>query len=156
MRHLLATMTLVLGLSFPDLAQAPPTPDFSGTWVLNLAKSTVTKDNTIQSDMIVIDYKKSKIIFHHKTDGKKSTETYIVDGQSHVAADMSSGQLISKANWQDSKLVIESTLQIRVPNVAVSVSGLKPIVDRWTLAPDGRALSHEAADGKQVFVYDKQ
>ena len=69
---------------------------------------------------------------------------------------MSSGQLVSKAIWRDSALVIESTLQIKVPNVEVSVSGLKPIIDKWTLAPDGRTLTHEAVDSKESFVYDKQ
>src|ERR1700683_2489451 len=102
MRQLLVTVTLALAVAFAALAQNPPAPDLSGTWVFNPAKSTLGKDNTIKAQTIAIDYKKSTIVFHYKTDGKKSTETYTPDGQKRVSMDMSSGQLISKASWQDS------------------------------------------------------
>jgi hypothetical protein len=156
MRQLLVTVTLVLVVIFPVVAQAIATPDFSGTWVLNSAKSTLAKDNTIKSESIVIVYKKSAIVFHYKTDGKKATETYTPDGQKRVTENMSSGQLTSKASWHDSALVIESTLDIKVPNVTVVVTGLKPVIDTWTLAADGRTLTHDADDHKEIFVYDKQ
>ena len=157
MRQLLIRLPIVLAVTFSALAQTAATPDFSGTWVLNISKSTLAKDGTIKSETIVIAYKKSTIIFHYKTDGKKSTETYTPDGQKRVTKDMSSGQLISKASWQDSVLVIESTLEIKIPNVVVNVSGLKPVIDRWTLAADGRTLTHETSDpNKEISVYDKQ
>lgn len=156
MRRLLVTITLVLTVMFSALAQTTAAPDFSGTWVLNLAKSTLAKDDTIKSETIVIDYKKSAIVFHYKTDGKKSTETYIPDGQKRVTRKMSSGQLISKVSWHDSVLVVESTLDIKVPNVTVVVTGLKPVIDTWTLATDGRTLTHDADDHHEIFVYDKQ
>jgi hypothetical protein len=38
----------------------------------------------------------------------------------------------------------------------VTVSGLKPVVDTWTLATDGRTLTHEIDDPKEISVYDKQ
>ena len=155
-RQLLIRLPIVLAVTFSALAQTAVTPDFSGTWVLNVSKSTLAKDSTIKSETIVIAYKKSAIIFHYKTDGKKSTETYTPDGQKRVAKNMSSGQLISKASWQDSVLVIESTLEIKIPNVVVNVSGLKPVIDRWTLAADGRTLTHETYDPKELSVYDKQ
>jgi len=155
-RQLLIRLPIVLAVTFSALAQTAVTPDFSGTWVLNVSKSTLAKDSTIKSETIVIAYKKSAIIFHYKTDGKKSTETYTPDGQKRVAKNMSSGQLISKASWQDSVLVIESTLEIKIPNVVVNVSGHKPVIDRWTLAADGRTLTHETYDPKELSVYDKQ
>jgi phosphatidate phosphatase APP1 len=116
----------------------------------------IAKDDTVKSETIVIDYKKSAIVFHYKTDGKKSTETYTPDGQKRVTRNMSSGQLTSKASWRDSVLVIESTLDIKVPNVTVVVTGLKPVIDTWTLATDSRTLTHDADDHKEVFVYDRQ
>jgi hypothetical protein len=156
MRQFLVTITLVLAVMFWALAQTTAPPDFSGTWVLNPAKSTLAKGNTIKSETIVIDYKKSAIVFHYKTDGKKSTEAYTPDGQKRVTQNMSSGQLTSKASWHESVLVIESTLDIKVPNVTVVVTGLKPVVDTWALAADGRTLTHDADDHKEIFVYDKQ
>lgn len=149
--RLLATITLVLVAGFPALGQTSSPPDFSGTWVLNVGKSTLAKDTTIKSQTIVIEYKKSAIVFHYKTDGKKSTETYTTDGNKHT-----SGQLTSIARWSDSVLVIESTLDIKIPNVTVTVTGLKPIVDTWTLAPDGRTLTNDANDHKETYVYEKR
>jgi hypothetical protein len=156
MRQLLILLPLVLGVTVSAPAQTAVTPDFSGTWVLNVSKSTLAKDSTIKSETVVIAYKKSTIIFRYKTDGKKSTESYTPDGQKRVAKDMSSGRLVSKASWQDSALVIESTLELKIPNVVVNVSGLKPVIDRWTMAADGRTLTHETYDPKEISVYDKQ
>jgi hypothetical protein len=158
-RQLLITITLVLAVTFSSLAQTTAAPrDFSGTWVLNAVKSTLAKDSTIKSETIVVAYRKSAIVFDYKTDAKKSKDTYTPDGQRRVTRDMSSGQLISKVSWRDSVLVIESTLEVKIPNdpnVVVTVSGLKPVIDTWTLAADGRTLTHEANDGKEIFVYDK-
>lgn len=156
MRQLLITITLLLAVMFSEFARAAAAPDFSGTWVLNAAKSTLPKDSTINSQTIVIENKKSAIVFHYKTDGKKLTETYTPDGKKHVSLNTSSGQLNSSASWNDSALVIESTLDIKVPNATVVVTGLKSIIDTWTLAADGRTLTHDADDHKEIYVYEKQ
>jgi hypothetical protein len=150
MRQLLVAITLVLAVMFSALAQTTAVPDFSGTWVLNVAKSTLPRDSTIKSQTIVIENKKSEIIFRYKTDGKKLTETYTPDGKKRV-----SGQLTSSASWHDSVLVIESTLDIKVPNATVVVTGLKPVIDTWALAADSRTLTHDADDHKEIYVYEK-
>ena len=158
--RVLTTIALVLAVTFPALAQTPTqtnvAQDFSGTWVLNVAKSTLPKDSAIRSQTIIIEYKKSAIVFHYKTDGKKSTETYTPDGQKRASLNMSSGQLTSSASWHDSVLVIESTLDIKIPNATVVVTGLKPIVDTWTEAADGRTLTHDADGHKEICVFEKQ
>jgi hypothetical protein len=156
MRQVLVAITLVLTATFLAFAQTTASPDFSGTWVLNAANSKLPKDSTIKSQTIVIDNKKSAIVFHYKTDGKKLTETYTPDGNKRVSLNMSSSQLTSSASWRDSVLVIESTLDIKIPNVTVTGTGLKPIIDTWTLAADGRTLTHDAADHKEIYVYQKQ
>ena len=156
MRQLLITLVLVLAPTFSVLAQTATAPDFSGSWVLDSAKSTLPKDSTMKSQSIVIENKKADILFHYKTDGKKSTETYTPDGKKHMSLKTSSGQLNSSASWRDSALVIESTLDIKVPNATVIVTGLKPVVDTWTLSADGRTLTHDADDHKEIYVYEKQ
>lgn len=156
MRQLLVTITLVFAVMFSALAQTTAAPDFSGTWVLNATKSAMPKDSTIKSQSIVIEKKKSAIVFHYKTDDKKLTETYTPDGKKRVSQNMSSGQLTSSASWHDSVLVIESTLDIKVPNATVVVTGLKPVIDTWTLSADGRTLTHDAADHKETYIYEKQ
>jgi hypothetical protein len=155
MRQLLITITLVIAV-MSVFATAAEAPDFSGTWVLNVAKSTLPKDSTIKSRTIVIENKKSAIVLHYKTDGKKSTETYTPDGKKRASVNMSSGQLNSSASWHDSVLVIESTLDIRIPNATVVVTGLKPVIDTWTLTAEGRTLTNDADDHKEIYVYEKQ
>ena len=53
-------------------------------------------------------------------------------------------------------LVIEGTLNIKVPNATVVVTGLKPVIDRWTLSADGRILSNDADEHKEIYAYEKQ
>jgi hypothetical protein len=156
MRQFLITITLLIAVMFSVFARAAEARDFSGTWVLNVAKSTLPKDSTIKSRAIVIENKKSAIVFHYKTDGKKSTETYTPDGKKRVSVNMSSGQLNSSASWQDSVLVIESTLDIKIPNATVIVTGLQPVIDTWTVTDEGRTLTNDADDHKEIYVYEKQ
>jgi hypothetical protein len=92
-------------------------------------------------------------------DASASVHDYVgsgCDGKKRVSLKTSSGQLTSNATWHDSVLVIESTLDIKVPNATVIVTGLKPVIDTWTLAADGRTLAHDAADHKEIYVYEKQ
>jgi hypothetical protein len=156
MRQLFLTIALISIAMFPVWGQTPPVPDCSGAWALNVGKSTLPKDSSIKSQSLVIEYKKGGIVFRYKTDGKKATETYIPDGKKRASMNTSSSQLTSSASWRDSVLVIESTLDIKIPNATVQVTGLKPIVDTWTLSPDGRTLTHDADDHKEIYVYEKQ
>ena len=64
MRQFLITITLAIAVMSSVMAKAAETPDFSGTWVLNVAKSTLPKDNTTKSETIVIENKKSAIVFN--------------------------------------------------------------------------------------------
>jgi hypothetical protein len=155
MHRVLITITFVLGAAISALGQTASPPDFSGKWSLNLAKSTLPKESSTKSETIEIENKKSAIVFHYKTDGKKSTETYTPDGKKRVTKDLSSGELTSSASWHDAVLVIESTLALKIPGVVVNVSGLKPVVDTWTMAADGKTLTHEANDHKEIYVYEK-
>jgi len=156
MRQLLVTVTLVLVVLFSAFAQTAGAPDFSGSWVLNATKSTLPKTSTIKSQSMVIENKKSAIVFRFETDGKKSTETYTPDGKKRVSMNLPSGQMTSSASWHDRVLVIESKLDIKVPNATVVVTGLKPVVDTWTLSADGRTLTHDADDHKEIYVYEKR
>ena len=156
MRQILVTITLILAVTFSAFAQTTTAPDFSGSWVLNAAKSKLPTGTTIKSQTIAIDNKKSAIVFNYKTDGKKLMESYTPDGKKRASLKLSSGQLTSSASWRESVLVIESWLDIKVPNATVVVTGLKPIVDTWTLAADGRTLNHDADDHNEIYVYAKQ
>ena len=49
MRQVLITIMLVIAVMFSGFATATEAPDLSGTWVLNVANSTLPKDSAIKS-----------------------------------------------------------------------------------------------------------
>ena len=153
-RKPLIAISLAILLAFSALAQTATPPDLSGSWVLNLAKSKLGKHATIGSETIVITCPNSTIQFHNTTDGKESTVIYIPDGKEHIVKQISDSQIFSKAQWKKSVLVTESGGRI----VGGAASGVEPIniKSRWTLSADGRVLTQEMDDPRQVFVYDKQ
>ncbi len=53
MRQLLFTITLVLAVMFSALAQTTAAPDFSGTWVLNAAKSFAQLNRYIGGEIVI-------------------------------------------------------------------------------------------------------
>jgi hypothetical protein len=45
---------------------------------------------------------------------------------------------------------------VKVPNATVVVTGLKPVIDTWTLSADCRTLTHDSGDHKEIYIYEKQ
>lgn len=156
MRSLLPAILSLLALASPALAQNSAPADFSGTWVLNTSKSTLAKDSKIKAETLWVENKKGAIVFHFKTDGKKSTQSYTPDGVSRKTQDLPGVLVVSKAMWQGSTLVIVSVLRFKIPNGVTSYPGMRPIVDKWSLARDGQTLSWDANNDGEFRVYDKQ
>jgi hypothetical protein len=142
-------------LACSALAQTAASPDLSGTWVLNLAKSKVGKHNTITTETIVIANKDSALEFRDTVDGKQSPpRTYTPDGKEHTVLLTAESQVFTKARWKKSALITESSARI----VSGPASGFEPITlkSRWSLSADGRVLTEEIDDPRQTYVYHKQ
>jgi hypothetical protein len=158
-RELLITILLVPALMVSALAQAPATPDLSGTWVLNLAKSKLTKDANVHSETLEIVSAGSNVLMRFNTDGKESTHAYITDGKEHAVAEVQGAQNLVKVYWKKSTLIVETFARLKMPNSpSVNDSELWRLKDQWTLSADGRVLTYEAEgfDVKTKSVYDKQ
>jgi hypothetical protein len=155
-RKPLVSIPLAILLAFTPLAQTGAAPDLSGTWVLNLAKSKLGKHPSVSSKTIVITYPHSDatIQMRSTSDGKLSTEEFTPDGKEHVSLQTAENQMFTKAQWKKSVLVAEMGGRI----TSGPASGYEPISlkSRWTLSADGRVLTEETDDPRQVFVYDKQ
>jgi hypothetical protein len=160
MHRLLLTFALGSALASSAPAQTAPTPDLSGTWKLNLAKSKLDKHNEIKSETITITSKDATIEFHYSTNGKERTETYTPDGKERATAEVKGGENVAKATWKKSVLVIEHAGYLKVSGSLSSLnnSEIYHFTDRWTLSSDGHTLKQdsEGFDNHQVFVYDKQ
>jgi hypothetical protein len=137
MRQLLITVTLALAVVFAALAQNPPGPDLSGTWILNSASSKLMTGNHIQTETLVIAYTGADIQFHFHAvpSGKDWTMTYTLDGKEHAtktldgnygftyrgvpvanrgnplpspcSSEVPPQQLYTKANWHKSELSVQ-------------------------------------------------
>ena len=156
MHRLLVTLALGAALASIALAQTATTPDLSGTWKLNLAKSKLDKHNTVVSETITITSKDATIEFHYTTDSKDHTETYIADGRERSAGNVKGIEIRATAGWKKSVLTIDRgpVMMGHTPEEAA----VSRVTDRWTLSADGRTLKQdsEGFDTRQTFVYDKQ
>jgi hypothetical protein len=168
MRRVLLTFTLLVASAGLTLAQNPGPPDFSGTWVLNVAKSKPNLKGF--SDTIVITVSGSNVTMRHTTNGKEWAHTYVTDGTEHVLITKGVERKgnVDKAYWKKSTLIAEMTG--RLPD------GTEVLREKakWTLSADGRVLTEESEgvslspefriptdesevlDRKTVSVYDKQ
>ena len=153
-------LSLALGAAFAStaFAQTAATPDFSGTWKLNLAKSKLDKHNTISSETVTITSKDATIEFHYATDGKEHTHTYIADGKERRIAEVQGGYVVQKAAWKNNALVIEQSGRSD-PSPGFGGTELWLTGERWTLSSDGHTLKLDSKgfdSQRRTFVYDKQ
>jgi hypothetical protein len=153
-------LTLALSAALAGIApaQTATTPDFSGTWKLNLAKSKLDKHNTIASETITITSKEGTIEFHYITDGKEQTHSYIADGKERRLAEVQGGYVVQKATWKKAALVIEQSGRSG-PSPGFGGTELWLTGERWTLSGDGHTLTLDSKgfdSQRRTFVYDKQ
>jgi hypothetical protein len=151
------TISLAIGLATLASAQNPPTPDFSGTWTLNLAKSKLVKGSPLISETIVIVCSGQTMQFHYTTTRRDYTYTFITDGQEHPVAQYQDGAEIAKAAWKKEGTVIALVVKSKSSNMPafLETTGGK---DTWTISSDGRVLTDKVSSeyGGEVSVYDKR
>ena len=152
--------TLLLSLlvsAAPRSAAAQAKPDFSGTWVLDLAKSDFGMMPAPISRTDVIDHQEPALTIGRtqKTANGEVTANlvYAVDGQPYLN-DAAGQQVTSTLAWDGTTLVITSSLTIP--------QGELSIVDRMTLSEDSktitthRTLSVSGQEIVQTSVMQKQ
>jgi hypothetical protein len=131
MKNLLLALTLAAfaGLAF---GQTATTPDFSGNWKLNSAKSTLPKKPPTRPETITITADHDAIQFHHSGDPKDRLPTFIVDGKEHpiqIWAENFEHHFV-KATWKKSILVIH---YIDTPTPGY---GMTYCTERWSLSSE--------------------
>ncbi|MBZ5696796.1 MAG: hypothetical protein LAN36_15730 [Acidobacteriia bacterium] len=141
-------LAILLGvLATPLLAQNPATPDFSGTWVFNPAQSQPAKRVANRTETIAIACTGQTIEFHFTTDGKASTQAYLLDGKEHVGRVLGGSAVYGRAEWKGSVLVTKFR------------TDLFTFKTRWKLSSGGRVLIRSIegpGHNNQLLVYDKQ
>jgi hypothetical protein len=141
-------------VSFGALAQDATTPDLSGTWVLNPAKSKVPKKVALDPETLVIKYAGNGIEIATSSGGKQSLVMFVVDGKEHTKDTGSGGQLYSKAQWK--KAVLFTEMGGRVTGNGIGAFDFLTDKQRWSVSPDGLVLTRELEDPKETLVYDRR
>jgi hypothetical protein len=153
-RQLQLTFAIAFNLAAPICAQTLATPDISGTWVLDMAKSKPAKKVVPDAETVVIKCAGASIEMAFFSGGDQSLEMFVVDGKEHTQETGGGGQLYSKAQWKKSVLFTE--IGARVTSQGIGTYDFLTAKERWTLSADGHILTREFEDPKQIFVYDKQ
>jgi hypothetical protein len=153
--RILAITGLAILFAVSAFAQAPGTPDLSGTWKLNPQKSKFAKRASISAETLVIMCAGNSIHIAFASDAKEPTEMYVVDGKEHVDLHVQGGgQVVSKAQWKKSALITE--IVARAKGIDGGDFEIMDFRVRWTKSADGRVLTRELEDPAQLLVYDKQ
>jgi hypothetical protein len=144
----------VLAVAGPVSAQSP---DFSGTWVLNLAESNFGGMPAPSSltQVITQDASSVKAAVKQTSDfGEMAFDfTFTTDGKENVN-DAGGMQVKSTAKWDGPALVLDSTMDIQGSPMTMN--------DRWSLSPDGkrmtidRKVTSAMGNGDAKIVFDKQ
>jgi hypothetical protein len=163
-RCLVAVLLAVFAL--PLLAQNSATPDLSGTWKLNPAKSTAGIGGLTDAETMIIRCSGQTIQVHSTSPGHDRTRTYIADGKEHIAVKMVSGFAqnlgYSKAEWRGSTLFIEVRAHTDDPDNPTVKTPDSRVTQLWTLSGNGRVLTLSSGSFgssgvlSPVQVYDKQ
>jgi hypothetical protein len=152
----LLSVTFLLALPIASVF-AQQKPDFSGTWVLNVANSEFGILGGPNSRIDVISHKGSSLsddITAVAPQGKQEYKNnYTTDGKQAVNK-LGTLEIRSTAKWLGRNLVISSKYVVNNANISSEAT--------WTLSPDGKTLTMttrfkgSVGDTSQKLVFEKQ
>jgi hypothetical protein len=151
-------LTLVAGVAlFSGSLMAANTPNFSGSWKLNAAKSDFgpmpapdKMDRTIKHEDPTMEMKTTQV----GQQGEITTEMkYVTDGKEFVNKGPR-GEVKSVATWEAGKLVVKSKREVQGMEITIT--------ETWSLSEDGKnitivnSISTPQGDFEAKIVMDKQ
>jgi hypothetical protein len=155
MKKLLSTLFVIVAAA--GMAVAADKPDFSGTWKMDADKSVFGPMPPPTSMTRKIDHKDPTLTIDQASSGPQGdqnvTMKYSTDGK-ETTNSMMGNDVKSKASWEGKTLVITSAANFGGADVK--------LVDKWTLADDGKtltdvmAISAPQGDFELTYVLVKQ
>jgi hypothetical protein len=151
----LLLMVIVMALAVAGMAYAQAKPDFSGTWVLDTAKSDQMGGpgggggRGGPAGPMTIKQTATELTVETKRGENTMTQTFKLDGSESVNT-MGQGQSKSKATWEGDKLVVKTARE--TPN------GTMESTNTYSLSADGKELTmvSQTQRGERKMVYTKQ
>jgi hypothetical protein len=139
MKNILSTAGAILLLTVSAVAQNA-TPNFTGTWTLDLAKSDFGPAPPPDSVVMTIDHKeptvKSTTIQKSSQGDATNDSTITTDGKENVNKLRAQGfeqDVKSTSKWSGKKLTTERALEIQGMSIGMN--------DAWDLSDDGKVLT---------------
>jgi protein-S-isoprenylcysteine O-methyltransferase Ste14 len=151
-----AVAVVLLMAVTPVLAQTVK-PDFSGTWVLDPARSSYGPFPAPDKRIDVVEHREPdiKVIRRDVVGGEERTGEWLCGvGKAECTNAIRGTRMTSRVEWEDVALLVRSQTDFQGQPAS--------IVDRWTLSPDRRTLtivrqaSSPAGAITQTFVFDRQ
>jgi hypothetical protein len=160
------SLALAATASAQDNSKQSDTPDLSGHWVLNAAKSKLRSGPFPRANEVEITVTKSAVTVQEEFNGQDTVFAFLTDGKAKPIARVEHGMIIGKARWRENTLVTEiwgdelplthvDPSRPGYPNAVERRSGLSTLHEthRWTVSPDGKVLTRTIDGGKEICVY---
>ena len=141
---------LLAGFMPPPVYQQAKLPNLSGTWKLNVARSSMPGGalDPNHSLQYIITQSADKIVLEIVIDKDANRYEYVVDGNPRVSGVLpkTKFKITTRASWEKGELVLVSNSEDGT---------LSELTSRFTLSKDGKVLSvrkiAENLDGTLVF-----
>lgn len=155
---LIGLLTVVAAGAMAAVAADDKTPDFSGTWKLDTAKSDFGQMPPPDSVTLTIDHKEPKLKVKNTTKGgmrgdQESEANYTTDGKESTNT---MGPMESKttAKWDGKKLVMNTKASFQGNDVTITQT--------WDLSEDGKTLTQKQeykspmGEGSAKLVFNRE
>jgi hypothetical protein len=156
----LLVFSLFLALFISGVAVAQPKPDFSGTWVLDPAKSDMGMARTgaaapaARTVTLVIKQTAAQLSVERHVGDRAETAVFKLDGSESVNKAPSGSDIKSTTKWVGTTLVTKSMMMVGEANVESN--------DVRSLSADGKVMTIDVTrqtprgEVKQKLLYNKQ
>ncbi len=122
-------------------------PNFSGTWNIDIFKST-----NLPFSHIIVSQDEIRIHFDYFQGRKQmGSETFVLDGRERPRWENNINRGYARAKFEKGQLVITTRV---VTDQEGNQSYME--VDKWVMSPDGSVLTYKPADGRTVIYVRKK
>ena len=154
--HVLVFLLIVTAAALAQ--QTPAKPNLTGTWNMDLEKSSFGGLEAPQSARYLIRHLGAKVEMQYEQDGHITRVDVTPDGEEHVLETGPDTENIARVYWSGATLVFEGRIRPMASSNALPVKW----TSRWTLSPDKKVLTidrhiaTEQASADQKVVFEKQ
>lgn len=141
MKHVILSLCVVIASGAFALGIA--VPDFTGTWIRDVAKSDemgTYVDGKIQTTSVdlVVRHEGNDLQVESRWSHKPATQVnYVLSGNENTVADERGNPFTYRTTWNDDQLVIEGYTKVSSPFGTIEIK----TKEEWSLSADGRTLT---------------